>query len=206
MPGGAAQEAGYHEALSFEDNREVKRLSATRVSRFLLLVVCLLPGPGRADLYRWVDPETGSVKFSSYPPPWDGDAEKGKRAPKVEHIPERGASATPGTPVNVPGPTGLPAGAGAPAASAAPQAASLDVLEQQRKRLILELAAPPAQQDPAAGGAALKKQLETFAAVNTQLDRIDPGGAEKRRAEAQPVLEKLVERLSAQPRPAPGIR
>ena len=42
-----------------------------------------------ADLYRWVDPETGSVKFSSYPPPWHGDAAKERRAPKVEHIPAR---------------------------------------------------------------------------------------------------------------------
>ena len=43
-----------------------------------------------ADLYRWVDPETGSVKFSSYPPPWYGDEKLEKRAPKVEHIPPRG--------------------------------------------------------------------------------------------------------------------
>jgi hypothetical protein len=43
--------------------------------------------PAAADLYRWVDPETGSVKFSSYPPPWFGDAAKQRRAPKVEVIP-----------------------------------------------------------------------------------------------------------------------
>jgi len=42
-----------------------------------------------ADLYRWVDPETGSVKFSSYPPPWYGDETLEKRSPKVEHIPAR---------------------------------------------------------------------------------------------------------------------
>jgi len=39
-----------------------------------------------ADLYRWVDPETGSIKFSSYPPPWYGDEAKQRRAPKVEVI------------------------------------------------------------------------------------------------------------------------
>ena len=27
------------------------------------------PLAARADLYRWVDPETGSVKFSNFPPP-----------------------------------------------------------------------------------------------------------------------------------------
>jgi hypothetical protein len=43
--------------------------------------------PAAADLYRWVDPETGSVKFSSYPPPWYGDEAKQRRAPKVERIP-----------------------------------------------------------------------------------------------------------------------
>lgn len=42
-----------------------------------------------ADLYRWVDPETGSVKFSSYPPPWYGNEALEKRSPKVEHIPAR---------------------------------------------------------------------------------------------------------------------
>jgi len=42
--------------------------------------------PAAADLYRWVDPESGSVKFSSYPPPWFGDAAKQGRAPKVEVI------------------------------------------------------------------------------------------------------------------------
>ena len=46
-------------------------------------------GSAAADLYRWVDPETGSVKFSSYPPPWYGDEAKERRAPKVEVIPSR---------------------------------------------------------------------------------------------------------------------
>ncbi len=55
--------------------------------------------PAAADLYRWVDPETGSVKFSSYPPPWFGDAEKQRRAPKVEVIaPGKSATAFEPTP------------------------------------------------------------------------------------------------------------
>ena len=58
--------------------------------RFSLLMFFLWASPAHADLYRWVDPETGSVKFSSYPPPWFGDEAKEKRAPKVEHIPPRG--------------------------------------------------------------------------------------------------------------------
>ena len=58
--------------------------------RFVLASVMLLSLSAKlesADLYRWVDPETGSVKFSSYPPPWHGDAAKERRAPKVEVIP-----------------------------------------------------------------------------------------------------------------------
>lgn len=168
----------------------------------IALLLAIFAGTAVADLYRWVDPETGSVKFSSYPPPWYGDAEKEKGAPRVEHIPERKSASTPGTPVNVPGPTGLP---GAAATSpGAPQAASLEALEEQRKRLMLEIASPTGQKDLQSGGAALKKRLESFAAVSTQLDRLDPAGAEKRRAEAQPVLEKLVQGLSAPPKSTPG--
>ena len=33
-----------------------------------LLLVLAAPAPAQADLYRWVDPATGSVKFSTLPP------------------------------------------------------------------------------------------------------------------------------------------
>ena len=134
------------------------------------------------------------MKFSSYPPPWFGDAEKEKRAPKVEHIPERKSSS--GTPVSVPGATGLPGGASAPAG----QGASLEALDQQRKRLLLEISSASAQKELQSGGAALKKQIDGFAAVNTEMDRLDPAGSERRRAEAQAVLEKLVEGARSQPK------
>jgi hypothetical protein len=62
--------------------------------RFSLLLFSLWAPSAHADLYRWVDPETGSVKFSSYPPPWYGDEAKQRRAPKVEHIPARGPGAS----------------------------------------------------------------------------------------------------------------
>ena len=58
--------------------------------RFALAVALLAwAGAAAADLYRWVDPDSGSVKFSSYPPPWYGDQGKDRRSPKVEVIPER---------------------------------------------------------------------------------------------------------------------
>ncbi len=61
--------------------------------RMVIVIAALAwAGSAAADLYRWVDPETGSVKFSSYPPPWYGDEAKQRRAPKVEVIPTRGDS------------------------------------------------------------------------------------------------------------------
>ena len=71
--------------------------------RLAMLIAALLwADPAAADLYRWVDPETGSVKFSSYPPPWYGDEAQERRAPKVEVIPARGNAVvkpeTPGRP------------------------------------------------------------------------------------------------------------
>jgi hypothetical protein len=53
-------------------------------------------GPAAADLYRWVDPETGSVKFSNFPPPWFGDPAQERRKPKVEVIPERSSAPSSG--------------------------------------------------------------------------------------------------------------
>jgi Domain of unknown function (DUF4124) len=38
------------------------------VARTALLAILLAAGAARADLYRWVDPETGAVKFSSIAP------------------------------------------------------------------------------------------------------------------------------------------
>ena len=50
------------------------------------MIACLAAVPAHADLYRWVDPQTGSVKFSSYPPPWFGDQALELNAPATEVI------------------------------------------------------------------------------------------------------------------------
>ena len=47
------------------------------------LAFLLLCSAAHADLYRWVDPESGSVKLSNTPPPW---YERGG-GPAVERIP-----------------------------------------------------------------------------------------------------------------------
>jgi hypothetical protein len=54
--------------------------------RSLFLLFLLFSGAAMADLYRWVDPQSGSVKYSSLPPPWLGDAEREPVSPKVEVI------------------------------------------------------------------------------------------------------------------------
>jgi hypothetical protein len=59
----------------------------------LLFILLITPCVAHADLYRWVDPDTGAVKFSSYPPPWHGDPERERGAPAVEVIPSRGSPA-----------------------------------------------------------------------------------------------------------------
>jgi hypothetical protein len=139
----------------------------------VLLAVLLCSGQAAADLYRWVDPETGSVKFSSYPPPWYGDEAKQRRAPKVEHIPARG----PGASARI-----------EPAPDAPRDAApSLDALERQRKATMEQLNASAGRP-----GAETQKQLESLAAVIEQLDKINPEGAPLRRVETEAMLQKLI--------------
>ena|SRR2546421_4639931 len=54
----------------------------------------LAAGAAHADLYRWVDPETGAVKFSSVPPP---SSQAG-----VELIPYRGGAPPKAAPASTP--------------------------------------------------------------------------------------------------------
>jgi hypothetical protein len=133
----------------------------------------LFMGAAAADLYRWVDPETGSVKFSSYPPPWYGDESQQRRAPKVEHIPARG----PGAGARIEPEPNMPREG----------ASTLEALERQR-RLTME------QINASAGrpGADTQKQLESLAVVIEQLDKLNPQGAAARRAETEATLQKLI--------------
>jgi hypothetical protein len=128
----------------------------------IALALLVLATSAHADLYRWIDPQTGSVKFSSVPPP--------PSQPGVEVVPYRGA-ASPAKP--------------APSATAA--------LEQRWRELLGEIAQSAGS---SAESAALQQRLRELAAANTELDRLDPAGAARRRAEAQGVLQRL---LSAQP-------
>ena len=116
----------------------------------------------RADLYRWVDPQTGSIKFSSVPPP---PSQAG-----VEVVPYRGGAAPPKPPA--------PAGT-----TASPADPTLDL---RWRELLGEISvAPP-------GSSLLQQRLQDFATVNAEFEQRDPAGAERRRAEAQAVLQRLL--------------
>ena len=115
----------------------------------------------RADLYRWVDPQTGSVKFSSVPPP---ESQAG-----VEVVPYRG-NATPAKPAAPAGTSAAPAGAG---------------LELRWRELLAEISAAPP------GSPLLQQRAQEFVAVAAELDQRDPAGAERRHAETQAVLQRL---------------
>jgi hypothetical protein len=137
--------------------------------RFLLLALALGACDARADLYRWVDPATGSVKFSNTPPPWYGDAEKERSAPRVEVIKERARSAAP------PKPAPPPEGAAA-------RAAAVAALEERWYELAKSLAALPPGTDLTRADPALRQQLEAYRALGAELERLDPPGSTRRRA------------------------
>lgn len=166
----------------------------------LVLAVALIAWPvlAPADLYRWVDPESGSIKFSSYPPPWYGDAAKQRRAPKVEHIPA-GREA--------PGAADREAAPARGEAEAAPAAArpratepvqEARAIEEQRRELLTAFASLRQPEDFARARAALPPQIELFRKLSADLDRLDPNGAARRLDEARPVLERLSEALRQQ--------
>lgn len=139
--------------------------------RVLFLPLFLLGGlvavPAHADLYRWVDPQSGSVKYSSVPPPWHGDA--GRGAPAVEVVRYQ-------TPI-------------------IPTEKSKDLpvsgLEARWRAFLQSFAALAATGDFERAGRAIQQQLEAYQGLVAELDRLDPEGRKRRQAEEAAVLEKL---------------
>jgi hypothetical protein len=126
--------------------------------------------PAHADLYRWIDPDTGSVKLSSSPP---ADARV-----TAEVVPYRGPA------------TALPK----PAAVAPKTALELE----GRWRSLLAQLSGLTTQDLANGGEGLRQRLEAYEAARAELDRQDPAGAARRATESAAVLEGLRQGLAAQ--------
>ena len=117
----------------------------------------LLAAAAHADLYRWVDRESGSVKFSNVPPP--------ASQPGVELLPGRGATA-----------------------ARKPEPSGASALEARWRELLGEISQSrlDAAPDPV-----LERRLREFAAAASELDRLDPAGADARRAQAQKALQRL---------------
>lgn len=144
-----------------------------RIALAAVVFLLLHAAPAAADLYRWIDPETGSVKFSSYPPPWYGDAAAQRRAPKVEVIPGRDA-------------------AGRQVAGDKPEGGRLlESLEVQRKAILQQVPALAARSGSELSGSTLQRQLEAYAALAAQMDKLDPQGAAARRGEVQMIFERI---------------
>ena len=140
----------------------------------LALLAALLPLPAHADLYRWVDPQSGSVKFSSTPPPWYGDREKERGAPAVEVIPSRARGAA-----------ARPAPAPAPEKTAA--GVALATLEARWAELLRFFGSLP----PGTDFSGLQQQLQEYAAAGAELNRLDPAGAQRRRAQEAAALSRF---------------
>jgi hypothetical protein len=135
---------------------------------WVLLMACIAFA-AHADLYRWVDPQSGSVKYSSSPPPWFGDPEKERGAPAVEVIPSR------------PGAKPAPA-PGKPVPSAATAS-----LEARWNGLLKYFAGLPANTD----FSGLQQQLQEYAAAGAELNRLDPAGAQRRQAQEAATFAKF---------------
>jgi hypothetical protein len=137
----------------------------------LLLMVAL---PAHADLYRWIDPESGSVKLSTQPP---SDPTVG-----AELVPFRNPAAP------------APQAAAAPAKPAAGPIAALEA----RMAEILAQFTGAGSQDLSRSGQGLRQHVEAYDAVRAELDRLDPAGAARRRNEATGLLDRMRQGFAAQ--------
>lgn len=145
--------------------------------RTLALVLFCAALPAHADLYRWIDPESGSVKLSTQPP----------ADPRInaEVVPFRHPAAPPASPAA--------AGATKPKPAAAPIAA----LEARWSELLAQLASAPPQ-DFSRSSDGLRQHLEAYEAVRAELDKLDPAGAARRRNESAGILDRMRQGFAAQ--------
>jgi hypothetical protein len=136
-----------------------------RAIAFALLAAAL---PAHADLYRWVDPESGSPKFSNSPPPWY-DTGSG---PAVERIP----SAQPN-----------PRAAAPEKPAAQPSVPALEA----RWRALLQSFSALRQSEFTTPDEALRQRIVSFQGLTNELDMVDPTGKARRTAELLSVMQSL---------------
>lgn len=117
-----------------------------------------------AQLYRWVDPDSGSVKFSSLPPS-DPRIHAEVVAPRSGPIARQPAAAS----------------------SALPPVAPLDT----RWRELLARLMTATEKDVLSSPDSVRQDIEMLQALRAELDRTDPAGAAQRQREERALLERL---------------
>jgi len=144
------------------------------------VLLLFLAASAHADLYRWVDPATGSVTYSNVPP----------ADPRVtpQTVPYTGP-----LPPKAPAP---PPGAKAPAS--APATASVPALEAEFNALYAQLASVPPESFRNASEA-LRRQMQSYEGLRSQLDELDPGGASRRAAASLALAERVRQGLGITP-------
>jgi uncharacterized protein DUF4124 len=138
------------------------------------LLLLFLAASAHADLYRWVDPATGTVTYSNVPP---ADP---RVSPQV--VPYSGPlppKAPPPPPIAKPAPT-----------------ASVPALETEFNALYAQLASVPPE-DFRKASEALRRQMQTYEALRSQLDQLDPAGAPRRAAASLALAERVRQGLGA---------
>lgn len=130
-----------------------------------------------AELYRWRDPRTGSIKYSSYPPPWFGDETREANAPKVEVLGGGNASGD--------------ANAKPTDEMAEKVAEVIHYMEQKREQLLSRMTVARASAGFTPSDPAFRADLEAYRNVTRELDKFDPKGASARRKADARVFENL---------------
>jgi hypothetical protein len=133
-----------------------------------LALLLVLSASARADLYRWVDPASGSVKFSNLPP---------EPSVNAQVVPYQGPLLRKSPPV------------------AAADASSVPALETQFNILYAQLANAPPQSYRNADNK-LQGQMQAYEALRAELDRLDPAGAARRSAATLALVERLKQALA----------
>jgi hypothetical protein len=129
------------------------------------------------ELYRWRDPQSGSIKYSTYPPPWYGDQAREAQSPKVEVLTgEREAAAAKSAPVD---------------AMAEKVAEVIQFMEKRREQLRTRMTVARASAGFNLSDPAFQADLQAYRAVSRELDKFDSKGAVTRRAADATVFEDL---------------
>jgi hypothetical protein len=138
-------------------------------------LILLFPLSAHADLYRWIDPASGTVKLSSLPP----------SDPRIqaEIVRYNGPAATPKPP--------------APATKPAAATPAIAELESRWHSILTQLTGLTPQ-DFARGSEGLRQHMEAYESVRAELDRLDPAGVARRRAEAIGMMERLKQGFAQQ--------